>query len=63
LRPFTGLPCAAEAPVWAEACAVKRLVKNIGWLLGGRGLNAVLSLVYLAIATRTLGWRVSGISR
>jgi O-antigen/teichoic acid export membrane protein len=39
----------------AEARAVKRLVKNIGWLLGGRGLNAVLSLVYLAIATRTLG--------
>lgn len=34
---------------------MKRLVTNIGWLLGGRGLNAVLSLVYLAIATRTLG--------
>lgn len=34
---------------------MKRLVRNIGWLLGGRGLNAVLSLMYLAIATRTLG--------
>lgn len=34
---------------------MKRLAKNIGWLLGGRGVNAVLSLVYLAIATRTLG--------
>jgi O-antigen/teichoic acid export membrane protein len=27
----------------------------MGWLLGGRGFNAVLSLVYLALATRTLG--------
>lgn len=34
---------------------MKRLWQNIGWLLGGRGFNAVLSLVYLAIATRTLG--------
>jgi O-antigen/teichoic acid export membrane protein len=34
---------------------VRRIFKNMGWLLGGRGLNAVLSLVYLALATRTLG--------
>ncbi|UVI39307.1 lipopolysaccharide biosynthesis protein [Qipengyuania spongiae] len=34
---------------------MKRLFGNIGWLLGGRGFNAVLSLVYLALATRTLG--------
>src|SRR3546814_18378092 len=32
-----------------------RIWRNIGWLLGGRGFNAVLSLVYLALATRTLG--------
>ncbi len=32
-----------------------RLFTNMGWLLGGRGINAVLSLVYLALATRTLG--------
>jgi len=32
-----------------------RLLRNIGWLLGGRGFNAVLSLVYLALATRALG--------
>lgn len=32
-----------------------RLLKNILWLLGGRGFNALMSLVYLAIATRTLG--------
>lgn len=34
---------------------MKRLATNMGWLLGGRGFNAVLSLVYLALATRTLG--------
>lgn len=34
---------------------MRRLMQNIGWLLGGRGVNAVLSLVYLALATRTLG--------
>ena len=30
-------------------------MRNIGWLLTGRGVNAVLSIVYLALATRTLG--------
>ncbi len=34
---------------------MNRLFRNIGWLLGGRGINAALSLVYLALATRTLG--------
>ncbi len=34
---------------------MRRLIRNIGWLLSGRGVNAVLSLVYLALATRTLG--------
>ncbi len=34
---------------------MRRLMQNIGWLLGGRGVNAVFSLVYLALATRTLG--------
>ena len=31
------------------------IVRNTGWLLGSKGLGAVLSLVYLAIATRTMG--------
>ena len=34
---------------------MKRLFQNLGWLLGGRATNAILSLVYLALATRTLG--------
>lgn len=38
-----------------------RLFRNIGWLLGGRGLNAVLSLIYLALATNALGMAQFGI--
>lgn len=34
---------------------MRRLIANSGWLLGGKGVNAALSLVYLAIATRALG--------
>ena len=32
-----------------------RLFQNIGWLLTGRGFNAAMSLVYLYLATHTLG--------
>jgi O-antigen/teichoic acid export membrane protein len=39
---------------------MRRLMQNIGWLLGGRGVNAVLSLAYLALATRTLGIQAFG---
>jgi O-antigen/teichoic acid export membrane protein len=34
---------------------LRRPLRNLGWLLGSRGINAVLSLVYLALATRLLG--------
>lgn len=34
---------------------MRNVFRNLGWLLGSRGINAVLSLVYLALATRTLG--------
>lgn len=34
---------------------MKGIFRNIGWLLGSRGVNALLSLVYLALATRSLG--------
>ena len=39
---------------------MRRLMQNIGWLLSGRAVNAVLSLVYLALATRTLGIEAFG---
>lgn len=32
-----------------------RIVEHLSWLASGKGVGAVLSLVYLAIATRTLG--------
>ncbi|KLE36004.1 hypothetical protein AAW00_00895 [Aurantiacibacter luteus] len=34
---------------------MRRALTNTGWLMGARGVNAVLSIVYLAIATRLLG--------
>ncbi len=34
---------------------MRRALQNTGWLMGARGINAVLSLVYLALATRELG--------
>ena len=35
--------------------SMKGILRNIGWLLGSRGVNALFSLVYLALATRHLG--------
>lgn len=32
-----------------------RILANTGWLLGGKGVGALLSIAYLAIITRTLG--------
>jgi O-antigen/teichoic acid export membrane protein len=34
---------------------LRRALTNTGWLMGARGVNAVLSLGYLALATRALG--------
>lgn len=34
---------------------IKRALTNTGWLMGARGINAALSLIYLALATRALG--------
>ncbi len=40
---------------------LQSVVRNLGWMLASRGVLAVLSLVYLAIVTRTLG--VAGFGR
>lgn len=45
-------PSVPDAPLASAARAVAR---NLGWLLASRGVLAVLSLVYLAVAARTLG--------
>lgn len=34
---------------------IRRALQNTGWMMGARGVTAVLSMVYLAIATRELG--------
>ena len=34
---------------------IRRAFTNTGWLMGARGINAVLSLGYLALAARSLG--------
>lgn len=35
--------------------SIGRILENTAWLLGSKGVGAVLSLIYLAIITRTLG--------
>nr|WP_179220715.1 oligosaccharide flippase family protein [Sphingomonas laterariae] len=35
--------------------SLRAILLNTGWMLGGKGFGAVLSLVYLAIVTRSLG--------
>lgn len=45
-----GAKAGASAP-----SAFGRALRNVGWLLTGKGVGAVLSLVYLALATRSLG--------
>lgn len=35
--------------------SIRNIVRNTGWLLGGKGFSGVLSLLYLAIVTRSLG--------
>ena len=40
---------------------LRRVVTNAGMLLGGRTINAVVSLIYMAIAARSLGLRELGV--
>lgn len=35
--------------------SIRRILRNAGWMLAGKGVGAVLSLIYLAAATRGLG--------
>ncbi|MEX1252155.1 MAG: oligosaccharide flippase family protein [Hyphomonas sp.] len=40
---------------------IKRAIRNAGWLLAGKGVGGVFSLIYLAIAARSLGAEQFGI--
>lgn len=42
-------------PWLPEKYFVETIFRNLGWLLASRGINALLSLAYLALTTRTLG--------
>ncbi|MDB5690134.1 MAG: polysaccharide biosynthesis protein [Sphingomonas bacterium] len=42
------------APAGRQA-SLRNILLNTGWMLGGKGVSAALSLVYLAIVTRALG--------
>ena len=40
---------------------IARLARNIGWLLSGQGVTGLFSLIYLAVAARSLGPKPFGI--
>ncbi|MGZ5795186.1 MAG: lipopolysaccharide biosynthesis protein [Croceibacterium sp.] len=43
-----------------EQSPLARIVANTAWLLGGRSVGGILSLVYIAILTRSLGLKAFG---
>ena len=46
---------ATDTPVSPRGDGLTNILKNLGWLLGGKGFGAVCSLIYLAILARSLG--------
>lgn len=48
-------PASSPAPDAPRSDAFSRILHNTGWLLGSKGVGAVLSIFYLAIVTRSLG--------
>ncbi|HEX8841600.1 MAG TPA: lipopolysaccharide biosynthesis protein [Sphingomicrobium sp.] len=51
------LPASGEAsvPPRGSRSVFSRMAKNVGWIAGSRGFNAVLGVAYLAAAARALG--------
>jgi O-antigen/teichoic acid export membrane protein len=45
----------ASLPAHQGGAVFARMGRNLAWLLGGRGFQAVASLLYLGLAARTLG--------
>jgi O-antigen/teichoic acid export membrane protein len=57
-RPTPRANVVTAAPSGAPAgrqASLRNILLNTGWMLGGKGVSAALSLVYLAIVTRALG--------
>ena len=44
-----------DQPPKTDHRLLARLARNVGWLLGGKGITALFSLIYLAVAARALG--------
>ncbi|WP_380876416.1 teichoic acid transporter [Sphingomonas sp. DBB INV C78] len=42
-------------PAPLRSGSLRAILLNTGWMLGGKGFGAVLSLIYIAIVTRSLG--------
>lgn len=51
---------AAEAFPSGKMPAFTRIATHLGWIVGGKGYGAVLSLLYLALLTRALGVEAYG---
>lgn len=45
----------ASEPLPRPEGPIRRALRNAGWLLGGKGVGGLFSLVYLALVARTLG--------
>lgn len=50
-----------KAGVMSTQGPIKRAIRNAGWLLAGKGTGGILSLVYVALAARSLGVEQFGI--
>lgn len=48
-------PAAPAAEHVLRGASLASIFRNLGWLVGGKAFGAILSIGYLAIATRTLG--------
>ncbi|RVT93089.1 lipopolysaccharide biosynthesis protein [Sphingomonas crocodyli] len=56
----SGTDEAAEAVRPGKMPAFARIVTHLGWIVGGKGYGAILSLLYLALLTRALGVEAYG---
>lgn len=50
-----GSKAAERVPGEPTGGAVRRTLRNAGWLLGGKGVGGLFSLIYLGLAARALG--------
>ena len=49
-----------DAALRPRRSGLANILKNLGWLLGGKGFGALCSLIYLAVLSRSLGLKEFG---